>query len=337
MNGINNRLLTIIMPVYNHCDNIRRNLENTIPLVIPYKNDVSIYVSDNASSDGTRELVEKYVRNYPDIVSYHCQQKNITASPNFNHAVHSVNSEYCYILGDDDFIFPEFLPTVLSLMNKYPDIGWFHINSIKGICEGKESVLYQNELLPPFIELYKNGGDLISHHLYTPSFISSNVFKRSLWLCGAPQIKEDCNGYVWFSILCFGALNYKSAYYSIPLLLAGFPEKAAYIHNWIWYYIQGFGQLFLHLDKQIPGIYQRWIKYQQKDNWRQTMMLIGDVVYDKNLYLEREAAISKHIQNRLMKSYFHNCIHYYPKWFVKYISNNFFRLIKLISIIKRKF
>lgn len=295
------------MPVYNHCEYIRQNLENTIPLVIPYKDKVSIYVSDNASTDGTGELVKRYAEKHPDIVSYYCQKENITASPNFNHAVHSVESEYVMILGDDDLMLPSFLPVLLKLIDEHPDVGLFHYDFYLGKSQydkrGESKVTYSG------YSIYNSGRIFIQDFLEKPSFVSSNLFKRNLWIAASKDVKNDCVGYVWLSILYYSILNCKCIYVNIPLLIQGVPKKRAYATNWPLYYIYGLSQLFYYLDEEISGLYDTWIRHSQQEQFRRMFVTITEISSFPQLYLEKKRLLDKHLSATFFLKYFHLCIH----------------------------
>ena len=96
------KLLTIIIPSFNRCNQLIENVNLVMSQVLRHTDQVRLYISDNASTDGTFNEMKKCQDKYPIGFSYYRQPENITASPNFNHAVHAVNSEYVYILGDDD-------------------------------------------------------------------------------------------------------------------------------------------------------------------------------------------------------------------------------------------
>ena len=66
---MDNSLLTIIIPTYNRCNDLEICLSYVIPQVKQYKDKVHIYISDNASTDNTSNLVQKYINNYPDIIT----------------------------------------------------------------------------------------------------------------------------------------------------------------------------------------------------------------------------------------------------------------------------
>ena len=334
----NNKLLTIIIPTYNRRDIVKENLDNTIPMVLRYKEYVSIYISDNDSPDGTEEMITPYLEKYSEILTYYKQPKNITAHPNYFHAVNSVESDYCYLLGDDDFLFPGFIPTIISLIKENPDVGWFHFNYVLGKDNGKRCELNKTELKWPFFKEYQKGAELIYEHLHSPSFMSSNVFKRSLWLEGFPlKLQEEmCPGYDWLTVLYHGILNSRSFYVSAPLLQAGMPSQTNYASKWVYYYSYGLGQLFNHFDSLIPGIYEHWLDYQQRKNCRKFLIDITETSFNKPYYKERKKEVLIHIQKKYVKIYFLLCIYIVPKWFAKYILLIILNMLKLPTLIYRK-
>ena len=70
--------LTIAIPTYNRKDLLERCLNSIIPQM---DKDIEIFISDNASSDGTEEMVrEKF--NYP-FIRYRKNEENIGSDRNF--------------------------------------------------------------------------------------------------------------------------------------------------------------------------------------------------------------------------------------------------------------
>ena len=45
-------------------------------------------------------------------------------------AVENSDSEFCWIVGDDDLILNDAIKTVLKLLNQYKDTDYFFINSV---------------------------------------------------------------------------------------------------------------------------------------------------------------------------------------------------------------
>ena len=121
-------LLTVVVPTYNRAEILRMTLNFLIPQVLDHKDEVHIYISDNASTDNTKEVVDELIKENPGIITYFCQEKNLTASPNFNDAVHRVNTEYVYLLSDDDIVVPECISFMLKCIKENINIKYFYIN-----------------------------------------------------------------------------------------------------------------------------------------------------------------------------------------------------------------
>jgi glycosyltransferase involved in cell wall biosynthesis len=70
--------------------------------------DFRLIVCDNASEDGTEEIVRAYAREDRRLV-YHRHEANVGAAPNFNFAFRAVRSRYFKWMAHDDVIGPDFL------------------------------------------------------------------------------------------------------------------------------------------------------------------------------------------------------------------------------------
>jgi len=74
----NSIVLSICIPTFNRAE----YLEKTLLSIVNQKRfqetyDVEIVISDNCSTDNTREIVERYVRTYGDKIRYFCNTENI--------------------------------------------------------------------------------------------------------------------------------------------------------------------------------------------------------------------------------------------------------------------
>lgn len=258
-------LLTVVIPTYNRANDLKECLSYVIPQVMAHKDKVHIYISDNASTDNTKEVVKGIMADYPDIITYFCQKVNLTASPNFDDAVHRVNSEYVYMLSDDDFIVPECITFLLNCIKEYPDVAYFYLNQYVADEEMQGAKLFNANIGKGYVTVYESGAELIKKYYNGPSCISANMFRKEVWADASVLKKEDCPGYVWLSILFQGVLYKKSAFIQYPMFTARMPKVQRYATNWPWYYIKGLGQLYKYLDEKSPGLYNVWIDYQQKN------------------------------------------------------------------------
>jgi len=96
-----NRILAITIPTFNRCHVLKENLNYLIRLVSNYQ--IPIYVSDNNSSDDTVAMVANAIERYP-FIFLHKNRTNIGMDANFHVALSLPNSEYMWIIGDDDLV-----------------------------------------------------------------------------------------------------------------------------------------------------------------------------------------------------------------------------------------
>ena len=114
----NKPLVSVILTAYNRADYITVAIESA--LAQDYEN-LEIIVSDNCSTDGTSELIQKYVTD--NRVKYYRNDYNIGMIPNFKLATSRAEGEYLtYISSDDYFIEKSFVSESINLINKYPDV-----------------------------------------------------------------------------------------------------------------------------------------------------------------------------------------------------------------------
>jgi hypothetical protein len=85
---------------------------------------VSVFISDDASTDNTQELMQQYA-NQPRI-QYHRQPKNLGISANNNWLLSQPDTEYIIRLDSDDLLLPEYTLTLLNLFLQYPNAGYAH-------------------------------------------------------------------------------------------------------------------------------------------------------------------------------------------------------------------
>lgn len=326
--------LTVVIPTYNRAETLRTTLSFVIPQVVAHKDEVHIYISDNASTDNTKEVVEDIISENPDIITYFCQEKNLTASPNFNDAVHRVNSEYVYLLSDDDIIVPECISFMLRCIKENFDVNYFYVNQYVASEKMDDVKLWNQNFGLSYLKKYETGGEMLKEHFDGPSCCSANLFKRELWVNAAKYMKEDCPGYVWLSILLHGAVNVKTAYISYPMFVAKMPVVQRYSDNWPWYHVKGMGQLFKYLDEFQPGLYDAWIKHQQVKNKRYFMLILCTMSRNKNLYRQRMAEIKKHVRYPMARLICNLSVSFLPSWFVMgpiYHSIRFCRVFELLK------
>jgi glycosyltransferase involved in cell wall biosynthesis len=100
LSKINNHL-TIIVPTYNRCDDLRVLLNRLACEIGELGKQVQVIIGDNASSDSTKLVVQEFIAQCPN-TKYLRHTSNCGPDENFCRCVEMVSSEYFWIIGDDD-------------------------------------------------------------------------------------------------------------------------------------------------------------------------------------------------------------------------------------------
>jgi len=147
----NNPLLTIAIPTYNRANYLdlclRRIGEEIKKLSEGSSHLIDVYVSDNASSDNTLEIISKYQS--LNLYALRVVRNNINIGPDKNIAqcYDSAISPYVWILGDDDVILPGSLAKVLSILQMkkidilYLNNYWFADDYAKSTFPQKQNAI----------------------------------------------------------------------------------------------------------------------------------------------------------------------------------------------------
>lgn len=102
---MNKPILSICIPTYNRAELLRSALLSLAPQVKELGDEIELIVSDNCSPDHTKDIVE-WAQQYGP-VHYHRNDENIGAARNILNLVNKLAcGEFCWILGDDDFVRP---------------------------------------------------------------------------------------------------------------------------------------------------------------------------------------------------------------------------------------
>jgi glycosyltransferase involved in cell wall biosynthesis len=122
-------LLSICIPTYNRCDVLEKTLLSIVDQSA-FDERVEIVISDNFSTDNTKDLVFKYQKRYKNII-YQCNEKNIL-DQNFTKALLLGNGDYLKLLNDTALMKQGVLESLLFYIDKYrlekPELFFFNNN-----------------------------------------------------------------------------------------------------------------------------------------------------------------------------------------------------------------
>jgi len=176
--------LAICIPTHNGRKSQLRELLDSIAQQQFEKGRVEICISDNASTDGSAEMVTAYAKRTDVPIHYFRFSKDMGVR-NFINAIGLAKAEYCWLMGSDDAMMPGSLQAVLMALDEYENIGGCTVNKLnfdvtlsKLAGPDHEIVLPENPLQP---QVFGKKGDAISELGMTFLFMSAHVFRRDLW------------------------------------------------------------------------------------------------------------------------------------------------------------
>jgi glycosyltransferase involved in cell wall biosynthesis len=84
-------------------------------------------VSDNCSTDGTRDVVRAAQANLG--IKYSRNEQNLGVARNFLRVVDLAEGEFVWLIGDDDLLLPQALCELAQLIARHPHVDFFFVNS----------------------------------------------------------------------------------------------------------------------------------------------------------------------------------------------------------------
>lgn len=112
--------ISVCIPTYNRASYLGECLKSIIGQSM---SDFEIIVSDNCSTDSTRDVAQQY--NDPR-VRYSRNEHNVGVTLNRNRCLDLAQGEYICILGDDDVYGPRFLERESAMLDQHPRVGFVH-------------------------------------------------------------------------------------------------------------------------------------------------------------------------------------------------------------------
>lgn len=111
---------------YNQVNYIRDALEGFVMQKTNFP--FEVHVNDDASTDGTQEIIKEYAQKYPDIIKPLLRTVNTNAQENYSDSWKAVDCEYfANCEGDDYWTDPNKLQMQVDFLDSHPDFaGCFH-------------------------------------------------------------------------------------------------------------------------------------------------------------------------------------------------------------------
>lgn len=190
-------LLSICIPTYNRAELLESALSSLATEVGELGQEVELIVSDNGSTDNSRDVVERLGRQCP--IRYHRNVKNVGGMRNILSLVreHAIG-EFCWVMGDDEMVREGGVRKLVQAIKEHSDVDYFYVNYSIDSFEKREGVFVTPD---DFREWTQTGNSNLQERLIdrwetliaedcnglTPIYCS--VFRRSVWLKGAAGLR----------------------------------------------------------------------------------------------------------------------------------------------------
>ena len=112
--------ITVGIPTFNRPHWLRTSISSVLSQTLT---DFHLIVSDNASDDATRDVVDTF---QDERIEYVRTDHNLGAVGNLNRLIDLTRTDFLVLLPDDDLLYPQHLSTSLRLLQQSPKIGLAH-------------------------------------------------------------------------------------------------------------------------------------------------------------------------------------------------------------------
>lgn len=116
---MNQPLVSIIIPTYNGAKTLTRAIESALKQ--EYSNKEIVIIND-ASTDETENILERYQKKYPDIIRYKTNEQNLKVTKTLVKLIEMSHGKYIAHLDDDDYYTdPHKTREQVELLEKHPE------------------------------------------------------------------------------------------------------------------------------------------------------------------------------------------------------------------------
>ena len=215
--------LTVGIPTFNRAELLRETIESVLAQTFT---DFRLIVSDNASDEDTREVVQTF----PDErIEYVRSERNLGAIGNLNRLIELTETQFLMLLPDDDLLYPEHLSSTVEALERFATAGLAH--TAFDFIDSTARVIRSFDPLPSRWPMTLNRRDLALEQLMVinmaPCF--SSVAYRTEAIVGAGGSREEDGPFGDRKLWMRMAVDWDFAYVATPL--AGFRLHSERLSN----------------------------------------------------------------------------------------------------------
>jgi acetyltransferase-like isoleucine patch superfamily enzyme/glycosyltransferase involved in cell wall biosynthesis len=147
-------LISICIPTFNRAGDLERCLESIYSQIGDHSL-FEIFISNNASTDHTEDIVTKYMREFSNI-TYWRNSENIGGDQNIAVTMQKSKGKYILLHGDDDFFNPGILNKILGIIMNNQECGLYFLyvlndNKEVRVLKGMDQFLRETSIYSTFM------------------------------------------------------------------------------------------------------------------------------------------------------------------------------------------
>lgn len=202
MNKHENPVISVCVVTFNQKDYIEKCLQSLIDQVTQYE--YEIIVADDASTDGTSDIVRELEFKYPKLIKAYIHNENIGPYKNLFYAHKSAKGKYICHMDGDDYAFQEKLQLQAKILDSEPECNIVYHPVLLINQHGEKIGIREPKSISNPIRRY-NQGDLIAYGAI--GVHSSKMYRAKLreidenkeFIDQTIQVMQIGNGYCRFT------------------------------------------------------------------------------------------------------------------------------------------
>lgn len=181
-------ILTISIPTFNGSKTIAQALNSVFMQIHPsIESDVEIIISDNASTDDTKAVVDSLGSSKTEVIKYFKNSSNLGFDRNIALLFERASGKYVLTLADDDCLEKGALVEIISFLRCNPNLDVYFIGGTALTVKEKNLIC-------------KDGNEFFLNTAFRNGGVSSNIFKRETWNSISVEKYFD-SGWIHFAVL----------------------------------------------------------------------------------------------------------------------------------------
>lgn len=189
-------LLSICIPTHTGRAAFLRRAVESVAATLPeeLESSVEICISDNASSDGTNDVVADLQSSLSVRIVYYRNETDIGLVRNILAVVERASGDFCWLLGSDDTLSEGAITEVVRMLEQHPDTAGMTVNRQRIDYRWPEMVRTDPPDELPHdsgrLHVYESAEDALSNCGLAHDYMSMQIVNRRVWLDAVTALGE---------------------------------------------------------------------------------------------------------------------------------------------------